>query len=323
MNSARAIRQVKPATGAITADIFAEQEIQLEELGDGEVLVRTELISVDPYLVMRFRDDPFPDGAVRSRVIGTVEKTRAAGFSEGDRVIGFAEWQDRVVAPVSEMRVLRPRAPLQSYLGVIGHSAYTATLGMDVLGVEAGQTFTVSSAAGMVGIVAGQLAARAGARVVGIAGGEKAQKIVDLVGFDAGVDYRADDFPDRLAAAVPEGIDRHFENVGASMMDPVLALANSNARIALCGLIAHYSDREPICFRNFKQMLFKGVSLQGFNIADHLDRYLEGLARLEDLFLAGHLKGFEEVTEGLENLPAAMVAMLAGNGIGKHMVRLR
>lgn len=322
MLKARAIRQVKPATGAITADLFAEQEVSLTEPAQGEVTVRPEFISVDPYLVMRFRDDPFPQGAVRSRIIGTVEQSRAEGLREGDKVIGFGEWQDVVVAPANEMRVIVPRAPLPAYLGVLGHSGYTATLGMNILDVQAGQTFSVSSAAGMVGMVAGQLAQMAGARVVGIAGGDKAIRLVDKLGFDAGVNYRDEGFLAQLATAAPDGIDRHFENVGAAMMDPVLGLANSNARIALCGLIAHYSDSDPVCFRNFKQMLFKAVTIKGFNIADHLDHYLEGLARLEELYLAGKIQGFEVVTDGFENLPATMVSMLAGEGFGKHMVRI-
>lgn len=321
MVAARAIRQVRAATGPITQDLFALKEVALPDPGPGELAVRVRMISVDPYLVMRLREG-FPAGAIRSRVIGMVERSRAAGFEEGDVVIGFAHWQDRVVVNADAMRVLKPRAPLAAYLGVIGHSGFTATLGVDLLDLKAGQTFTVSSAAGMVGLVAGQLAMRAGARVVGIASGAKAQALVDRLGFAAGIDYRKGDIVKHLRHAAPAGIDRHFENVGATMLDPVLACANAGARIALCGMIAHYADHNPICFSNFKMMMSKEVTISGFNIANHTDRYQAGLARLESLYLEGEIKGFEVMHQGLESLPDAMIAMLAGDGFGKHVVQL-
>ena len=318
----RNIIQSNVPPGKLSVSDFSFGEIEVGEPGEGEALVRAIYISVDPYLMMRFRKGDFEDNRVRSRLIGRVEKSRAPGVAEGDLVLGFGEWQERLIMPASELRIIRPKVPLPAYLGAIGHSGYTAMLGMELLDVQPGQTFTVSSAAGMVGTVAGQLARLAGARVVGIAGGDKAQAVVDNFGFDAGVDYRAGDLGASLAKAAPDGIDRHFENVGTSMLNPVMDNANKFARIALCGMIEHYADDDPICFANFKQMMVKSLTMSGFSIYDHLDRYEAGLAKLEELYLSGDLKSIEVVHEGFENIPAAEVAMLGGEGIGKHMVKV-
>lgn len=327
MTRTRAIRQVRPSQNGVQEEDFAAFEIDLPELQVGEVEVRPELISVDPYLAIGLRDltfpnGPFPQGAVRSRLIGRVTKSRTPRIPEGDLVLGFGEWQERVVVPGKDLRVLHPLAPLPAYLGVLGHSGFTASLGMDVLKVEAGQTFSVSSAGGMVGLVAGQLARAAGARVIAIAGGGKAAQVARLFDFDMGIDYRAGDLTDALGKAAPAGIDRHFENVGASMLDPVLAVAAPQARIALCGLVAHYASSEPLCLVNAQQLLVKAITLSGFNIAHHLARYEEGLAKLEALYLSGALRGVEIIHHGLDKLPSAMVAMLGGNGLGKHLVSL-
>lgn len=318
----RIIRQCNVPPGKLKASDFAVEETEAGEPGEGEVLVRAIYISVDPYLMMRFRKGDFEDNVVRSRLIGRVEKSRAPGFAEGDLVLDFGAWQEVQVMPSADLRIIRPRAPLPAYLGAIGHSGYTAMLGMELLDVQPGQTFAVSSAAGMVGIIAGQLAKLAGAPVVGIAGGAKAQAVVDRFGFDAGVDYRKGDLKENLMAAAPDGIDRYFENVGESMLNPVMDVMNKNGRIALCGLIEHYADDDPICLTNMKMMMSKQLTMAGFSIYENLDRYEQGLAHLENLYLSGELKSAEVVKEGFENIPAAEVAMLEGDALGKHMVKV-
>jgi NADPH-dependent curcumin reductase CurA len=220
------------------------------------------------------------------------------------------------------MRRLQPRAPLPAYLGIAGHSGFTAMLGVRILAPQPGQTVTVSSAAGIVGSIACQLAAAAGARVVAIAGGAKAERIAALYGLAAGVDHAADDFPQRLAAACPQGIDRHFENVGARILDPVLGLANQAARVALCGLIQHYGDDAPVCLANFRKILINSIAITPFSIYRHEDEYPQALAVLEEMVLDGRLHAPEQVHTGLEAIPDAFLAMLAGDGIGKHVVRL-
>jgi len=288
----------------------------------GEIVIRALWVSVDPHLVMPIRAGKFEDGPIRSRIIAKVEQSCAPGFAPGDLVLGFARWQVHDCVPAAEMRLLRPRAPLQAYLGIAGHSGFTAMLGVRSLAPQPGHTVTVSSAAGIVGSIACQLAKSAGARVVAIAGGAKADRIATLYGLAAGIDHAAADFTQRLAAACPDGIDRHFENVGAHILDPVLALANETARIALSGLIQHYGDDAPVCLVNFRQLLLKTISITPFSIYRHDDEYPAALVELENMVLAGTLHAPEQVHEGFASIPDALLAMLAGDGIGKHVVRV-
>lgn len=317
----RGISLIITPQGSPQADHFAVQRQTVADPGPGELVIRAVMISVDPYLVTPIRTGGFPDGRIRSRIIARVEQSRAEGFAPGDLVLGFARWQERDCVAASEMRLLRPEAPLPAYLGVAGHSGFTALTGMALLDPQPGQTVVVSSAGGMVGLVACQLAQAAGARVVAIAGGEKAARVAAMYRLAAGVDHRTPDFAERLARACPDGIDRHFENVGARILDPVLALANPGAKVALCGLIQHYIDDEPIALAHFRKILFRSISILPFSIYRHEADYPAALARLEEMVLSGSLHAPETIHDGLESLPHALQAMLAGNGIGKHLVR--
>jgi NADPH-dependent curcumin reductase CurA len=318
----RAVTFDEAKSAEITAADFSVADMELDRPADGEVLVRTLYASVDPYLLLRIRDRVFDNGRIISRLIGRVEESRARGFAEGDIVLGFGHWQEMAVLSADGLRLLNPVAPLSAYLGVIGHSGFTASLGVAILDPQPGQTVTVSSAAGIVGSIAGQLAKIAGARVVGIAGGAKAQTIVDQFGFDAGVDHQAEDFWTLLAAAAPQGIDRHFENVGAKTLDPVLGLINLNARIALCGLIQHYGDGAPVTLTNFIKLLRKSVTMQAFHIEEHVESFEAEMERLATLVASGQLRAPETISHGLDALPEAFMAMLAGRGVGKHLVRV-
>jgi NADPH-dependent curcumin reductase CurA len=301
---------------------FTNHEQLVPELAHGELRIRTLLVSVDPYLVMAIRSGAFPAGRIKSRIIGRVEDSRAEGFAPGDLVLGFAHWQEHDCVAASDMRLLRPQAPLAAYLGIAGHSGFTAMIGMTLLDPQPGQTLIVSSAGGMVGLVACQLAKAAGAHVVAIAGRDKATHVAKLFGLSAGVDHSAADFTDQLAAACPHGIDRHFENVGANILDPVLGLANEGARVALCGLIQHYGNDDPVALTHFRQILKKSVSILPFSIYRHETEYPAALDRLEQMVLSGALHAPETIHEGFDSLPDAFLAMLAGDGIGKHLVRL-
>lgn len=301
---------------------FALENQQVQRPQVGELLIRTLILSVDPYLIMPIRAGSFPDGRIRSRVIARVEESRAEGFSQGDLVLGFARWQEHDCVAGSEMRLLQPIAPLAAYLGIAGHSGFTAKLGVSLLQIEPGQTITVSSAAGMVGLVACQLAHAAGAKVVAIAGGNKASQVAAEYGLSAGIDYTLPDFSERLAAACPDGIDGHFENVGTRILDPVLALANPGARVALCGLIQHYNDDEPVTLAHFRNILTKSISILPFSIYRHAAEYPAALKELEQMVLSGVLRATETIHHGLEAIPDALLAMLAGNGIGKHLVQI-
>jgi NADPH-dependent curcumin reductase CurA len=195
---------------------------------------------------------------------------------------------------------------------------------MEIGEPKEGDTVVVSAAAGAVGSVAGQLAKAAGARVVGIAGGpEKCAWIVDELGFDAAVDYKADDWRDQLKAATPDGIDLDFENVGGEIMEAVFARLNVGARVALCGLISGYNETEPPPGpRSFGNLLVNRVKLQGFIILDYYPRFGEAVAELAKLAAEGKLKAEETVVEGFEKLPEALNMLFAGENRGKLVVHI-
>lgn len=322
MTRTRSIRLAGPATGAASGDWFIIEENELATPAAGELGLRSLIVSVDPYLMMPLRNGAFGTGPVRSRIISVVEHSEAEGYAPGDIVLGFAPWQERMTVPASEMRIIRPVLPLTAYLGLAGHSGFTAMVGMDLLDPQPGQTVTVSSAGGMVGLVASQLAKAAGARVVAIAGGAKAEAVADMFGLDGAVDHVPADLQGRLGAACPHGIDRHFENVGAKILDPVFALANPQARIALCGMISHYGDDAPICFEHFRKVLLSSIQILPFSIYNEEHRQAADLARLEDMAQKGLLKAPETVHEGFDAIVPGFLAMLHGDGIGKHLVKV-
>ena len=322
MTMARAIRLSVVPQGPIDRSLFVFSHEEVPEPRAGELTIRAIMVSVDPYLMMPIRAGTFPEGRIKSRIIARVEKSEAEGFSAGDLVLGFARWQDRDTVPASEMRRIEPVLPLSAYLGLVGHSGFTALLGIDILDPQPGQTVTISSAAGMVGMVAAQMAKAAGAQIVAIAGGGKAQQVVDLFGLHAAVDHGPPGLADRIAYVCPHGIDRHFENVGAKILDPVLGLANKAARVALCGMIQHYGDDAPICFSNFRQVLLNQISITPFSIYDHEADYPAALSRLEAMAQQGRLHAPETIHVGFDAIPEALLAMLAGDGIGKHLVRV-
>jgi len=192
----------------------------------------------------------------------------------------------------------------------------------DILMPSAGETLLVSAASGAVGSAVGQLAKMMGCRAVGVAGGPaKCAHVVEELGFDACVDYKAEGFADALAAAVPGGVDCLFENVGGEVFDQALLHMNAFGRIALCGLIAGYSGM-PLPVQHFKMMLLRRLALRGFIVTEHMERWPQGLAELEALVAGGKLRYRETVSEGLASAPGALIGLLQGANIGKQLVRL-
>lgn len=315
---------------AIHAEDFFLEQIELEKPRDGEVLTRTRWFSLDPYLANSMRswrggDSRWQAGVVVGRTIGEVIESSDPRFQSGDQVLGFGGWQALEVRPAAELqRIHGNGVPVQAHLGALGSSGLTAWVGVKrILQPEPGETAVVSSAAGLVGAIAGQILRSLGCRVVGIAGGgDKCAVVVGDYGFDACIDHTAADFEAALADATPDGIDVHYENVGTKTLDPVLARMRDHGRIALCGLIAHYQDDRPIALRHFRELLMRGITLQGFRIADHSADYATARNELRDWLQAEKLVVRETVTAGLERAPQAYVDMLRGAGIGKHLVRL-
>jgi len=313
-----------------TTDHFRIEDIAVPEPADGQVLLRTIYLSVDPYLLRVIKGIQTyapvnPGDALTGRTICEVAQSRHPGFAPGDTVFLYAKWQNYHVAQGGILKKLDTSViPASAYLSVMGHSALTAWGGLfDVGRPKAGETVVVSAAAGAVGSVVGQLARIKGCRAVGIAGGKaKCDHVVNFLGFDACVDYRDPDFAANLRAAVPGGVDVYFDNVGGTVFDTVLSMVNHSARIPLCGLVSHYNEDEPVTFRHWGQMLTQLVRIQAFRVSDYLPRFDEAMQEMKPWYLDGRLKSHESVTQGIENAPAAFVDMLSGRNLGKQLVRL-
>jgi NADPH-dependent curcumin reductase CurA len=320
--------------GPVDENTYEMATEPIPEIGEGEALVKVGWISIDPTNRMWIGEEPtyLPPVAIgevmRGLGLGEVVASNNQNFPVGARVQGLTGWQDYTVISDEMPLMVIPdevEAEAPTLLGALGMTGVTAWFGMMEIGEpKEGDTVVVSAAAGAVGSVAGQLAKAAGARVVGIAGGpEKCAWIVDELGFDAAVDYKADDWRDQLKAATPDGIDLDFENVGGEIMEAVFARLNVGARVALCGLISGYNETEPPPGpRSFGNLLVNRVKLQGFIILDYYPRFGEAVAELAKLAAEGKLKAEETVVEGFEKLPEALNMLFAGENRGKLVVHI-
>ena len=318
--------------GPVDSDTFDLVTEPIPEIGEGEALVKVGWISIDPTNRMWIGEEPTylpPVGigeVMRGLGLGEVVASNNENFPVGARVQGLTGWQDYTVISDEMPLMVIPdevEAEPPTLLGALGMTGVTAWFGMMEIGEpKEGETVVVSAAAGAVGSVAGQLAKAAGARVVGIAGGpEKCAWIVDVLGFDAAVDYKAPDWREQLAAATPDGIDLDFENVGGEIMEAVFARLNVGARVALCGLISGYNETEPPPGpRSFGNLLVNRVKLQGFIILDYYPRFGEAIGELAALAAEGKLRAEETVVEGFEKLPEALNMLFAGENRGKLVV---
>ena len=323
------VLDARPEAMATTGHFRIEQ-VPVPVPVDGEVLLQTVFLSVDPYLLRVIKGIPTyapvnPGDAMVGRAVSKVVESRHPEFEQGDHVLSYAKWQNYHVAAAQGLKKLDVgEIPASTYLSTMGHSALTAWGGLlDVGQPKPGETVVVSAAAGAVGSVAGQIARIKGCRVVGIAGGKaKCDHVVDFLGFDACVDHRSSNFASDLRAAVPAGIDVYFENVGGVVFDTVLSLLNHSARVPLCGLVSHYSADTPVTFHHWGQMLTQLVRIQAFRVSDYLPRIDEAMTDIRRWYLDGRLRHHETVAHGIENAPAAFVDMLSGRNLGKQLVKL-
>ena len=318
----------------IVPETFELVEEEVPEIGEGEALVKTEWISLDPTNRGWIREEPTylpPVGigeVMRAIGLGRVIESKHPGYPEGRLVRGLTGWQEFAVAsdaaPLLAVEEI-DGASASWYLGVLGMTGLTAWFGTtEIADPQEGETVVVSAAAGAVGSVAGQLAKARGARVVGIAGGpEKTALVTERLGFDAAVDYKAPDWRDQLAEATPEGIDVDFENVGGPIMEAVFARLNLRARVALCGLISGYNDADPPPGpRSFGNLLRNRVLLRGFIVLDHLDRGPEAVSEIGGLLAEGRLQPLQTVVEGFDRLPTAINMLFDGQNTGKLVVKV-
>jgi NADPH-dependent curcumin reductase CurA len=321
----------RPAA-AVTRENFRVVESPVPAPQDGEVLVRNEWLSLDPYMRGRMSDaksyvKPVDVGAVMTgQTVGEVVESRHPGFKVGDKVLTGLGWQSHGVAKGKELRLLDvSQVPPSYYLGVLGMPGLTAWFGLLEIGKpKAGETVIVSAATGAVGSVVGQLAKAKGCRAVGIAGGrEKCDYAVRELGFDACVDYKAGRLNDDLKDACPKGIDVDFENVGGVVLDTVLRRMNLFGRVVVCGLIAEYTAAQPYAYTSMRAVLVNRIKMQGMIVFDWAERYGEALADLGSRVAGGQIKYRESIVEGLENAPQGLIDLLAGKNFGKQLVKLR
>lgn len=317
-----------------STDNFKFRQSQTPELQLGQVLVRHHYLSLDPYMRGRMNDNksyapPQPLGEVMlGGTVGDVVESCSDQFKPGDKVVGMGGWQLYSVAPADALRKVDDlRIPLSVYLGAVGMPGVAAWYGLtQICKPKSGQTVAVSAASGAVGSVVGQLAKLHGCRVVGIAGGAaKCQYVVDELGFDACVDYKAHanskDLYLALKAATPSGIDGYFENVGGAVLDAALSRMNPFGRIALCGMIAGY-EREAVPLAHPALILVNRLRLEGFIVTEHQDLWPQALSELSCLVVSGQLKCPESMVQGLEAAPQAFLDLLTGKNFGKQLVRL-
>ncbi len=306
--------------------------------GEGEMLVRTVYLSLDPYMRGRMNDaksyaEPVAIGEVMTaQVVGQVVTSNLEGYEEGDFVLSGSGWQDYAISDGVQVMNLgkNPKNPSWA-LGILGMPGYTAYAGLLNIGEpKPGETVVVAAAAGPVGATVGQIAKLKGCRVVGIAGGpEKCAHVVENLGFDACIDHRSDDLATELREACPNGIDVYFENVGGKVFYAVLPLLNPFARIPVCGVVAWYNlpglpkgpDMGPAIMGTILRMK---VKMQGFIIYDSfpLSLYKEFARDMTAWLQDGSVKYKEHVVEGLENAPAAFNQLLVGGNFGKMVVKV-
>ncbi|MGE1003237.1 NADP-dependent oxidoreductase [Ralstonia pseudosolanacearum] len=320
--------------GAVTPDNFRLETAQIPELQDGQVLVRNHFLSLDPYMRGRMNDSksyaqPQPLGEVMiGGTVGVVEASRNPAYAVGDNVVGMFGWQEVGISDGRGMQKVDTRhVPLSAYLGSVGMPGVTAWYGLNrIMHPKPGQTVAVSAASGAVGSVVGQLAKLKGCRAVGFAGGkDKCDYVVNELGFDACIDYKAAQDPKELYAmlkeATPDGIDAYFENVGGDILDAVLRRMNPFGRIAMCGMIAGY-DGQPLPLQNPQLILVSRLTVEGFIVSEHMDVWPEALRELGGSVAQGKLKFRESVVQGLASAPEAFIGLLKGKNFGKQLVKL-
>jgi NADPH-dependent curcumin reductase CurA len=312
-------------------DDFGLVEEPLPEPGPGEVLTRTIWLSIDPYMRGRMTDGPSYAAPVQlgevmtGEAIGEVVAAQATGFAPGDIVVGSRGWQTHSISPAAQLTKLDPAVrPVSVFLGVLGMPGVTAYSAMiDIAQVKAGETVVVSAASGPVGSVAGQLAKRAGARVVGVAGGpEKCLWVQETLGFDDCVDHRGLDLRAALAAACPKGIDVYVENVGGAVQAAAFSLLNPFARVPFIGSVSQANAATPPPGPNLGFVVAKRVHMQGMLVFDKPERYAEWRALATPWLREGSLKYRETVRDGLESAPSALAEVLRGGNFGKMLVRV-
>ena len=316
--------------GELTAEHFQVVEADRPVPDDGQVLIRTVLMSIDAanrawMQGATYRDAVKAGDVMHTYAIGEVVESRDPSLAPGDIVAAEAGWAEFSVARARQVQKLpdiRPLSHLLSVFGIAGKTAYHGLVGIGR--PSAGETVVVSAAAGSVGMYVGQIAKALGCRAVGIAGGaEKCAWVTETLGFDACVDYRSGDWHRALKAACPDGIDIYFDNVGGQVLETVLFQMNMKGRVVCCGAVSQYDARAPSGPRNLPGLIVvKRLRMEGFIVMDFADQDAAALAALKDWVAQGRVTVVDDIVDGLQNAPAALIGLLAGDNRGKRMVRV-
>lgn len=331
----RLVLAARPA-GTPTVDNFRLETVPVPQPGEGEVLLKTRFLSLDPYMRGRMNEGKsYADRVELGEVMvgGTVSEvieSRNPTFKPGELVMAYAGWQDYALSNGSGLLKLDPRIERPSLaLGVLGMPGLTAYVGLlDIGQPKAGETVVVAAATGAVGSVVGQIAKLKGCRVVGIAGApEKCRYAVDVLGYDACISHYDKNMAQQLAAACPDGIDVYFENVGGAVWDAVMPLLNNFARVPICGLISHYNQTElppgPDRLSLMQGLILqRSLKIQGFIVSNYISRAPAFFGEMGPWVAEGKVKYREDIVEGLENAPKAFLGLFTGENFGKLVVKV-
>lgn len=319
--------------GMVKESDFEYHEAEIPEPGDGEVLVRTELIAVEPAMrgQMENRSDyaaPLEIGDVmRSGAGGHVVKSNNPKFKVGDMVTGQFGFQDYALSDgkTPAMSKVADGVPLDAAMSVLSGTGFTSYQGMLEIGQpKEGDQVLVSGAAGAVGTIAGQLAKIHGAYVVGIAGSdEKCKFLVDELGFDGAINYKSEDVAQRVPELLPDGIDIYYDNVGGEILDIALANIRLNARVVICGGISRYNKSGPIPGPvNYFNLVYKRAKMEGFIVVDRVHKFAEWGEIMGKWIAEGKLKYKVDTIEGFENIPKGLIRLFTGENTGKQLIRI-
>ncbi|MFN4160782.1 MAG: NADP-dependent oxidoreductase [Stenotrophomonas sp.] len=336
LTNTRIVLASRPQGEPVAANFRLEQ-VAVPALGPGQVLLRNRYLSLDPYMRGRMEEGPSYappvalDAVMEGRTVSEVIASNHPEVAVGERVVAGGNWQTHAVVAGDSLtrRLQETGLPISTALGVYGMPGFTAYAGLQEIGrLQPGETLVVAAASGPVGATVGQIAKLLGARTVGIAGGEQKRQYLETLGFDVAVDHRAEDFAAQMQAAVPDGIDVYFENVGGHVFDAVAPLLNDFARIPVCGTIATYNARGAVLpgpdrLPGFmSQVLRQRLTVRGFIQSDFNALFPQFLVDMGQWLQDGRVKYREDVVEGLANAPDAFFGLLKGRNFGKLVVKL-
>ncbi len=317
--------------GKLTPEHFRLSQGSVPAAKDGEVLLKVRYVSLDAanraWMQGRtYRAALEPGQVMAGGAIAEVVESKSSGLKTGDLVFADTGWQEYAAVSAKGLQPLPKLEPITHLLSVFGVAGLTAYFGLLNVGKpKAGETVVVSAAAGSVGSIVGQIAKIKECRVVGIAGGkDKCDRLVKELGFDAAVDYKAGPLFPGLKAAAPKGIDVYFDNVGGEILESCISLMNMHGRISCCGAVSMYDGNAPVTGpRNVPGLLVtKRLTMQGFIVMDYAKENDKALSDLQSWVKSGKLKVYEDILTGIESLPQALVGLLAGDNVGKRMVKV-